>query len=66
MTFMKVKGHPKVIKGQLTMPYGFETLLEELLIQIGVNHVLNRGQMSTEVKCSKLCFTMTRLGLKHH
>ena len=23
MTFMKVKGHPKVIKGQLIMPYGF-------------------------------------------
>ena len=34
------------------MPYGFQTLSEEQLIQIGDNHVLNRGQMLTEVKCS--------------
>ena len=43
------------------MSNGFQTLSEPL-IQIGDNHVLNRDQMLTEVKCSKVCFMTTRLG----
>ena len=48
------------------MPYGFQILSEEQLNQIGDNDVLNRGQMLREVKCSKVCFTITGPGLKHH
>ena len=52
------------------MPYVFQTLSEGPLNQIGDNHVLNRGQMLTEVKCGKVCgkvcFTTTGLGLKHY
>ena len=50
------------------MPYGFQTLSDVgyQMNQIGDNHVLNRGQMLTEVKRSKVCFTTTSLGLKHH
>ena len=48
------------------MPYGFQTLSEVPMNQIGDNHVLNRGQMLTEVKRSKVCFMTTSLGLKHH
>ena len=48
------------------MSYGFQILSEEPLIQIEDIHDLNRGQMLTEVKCSILCFTATRLGLKNH
>ena len=45
------EGHPKIIKGQIViMPYGFQTLSEVSLNQIGDNHVFNRGQMLTEVK----------------
>ena len=35
---------------ELIMPYGFQTLSEVSLNQIGDNHVFNRGQMLTEVK----------------
>ena len=48
------------------MLYGFHTLSEVPMNQTGDNHVLNRGQMLTEVKRSKVCFTTTSLGLKHH
>ena len=48
------------------MPYGFQILAEEPLNQIGDNYVLKRGKMLTEVKCSKVCFTIRSLGLKHH
>ena len=48
------------------MPYGFKIFSEDPLNQIGDNYVLNRGQMLTEVKCSKVCFTIRSLGLKHH
>ena len=48
------------------MPYAFQTLSEVPMNQIGDNHVLNRGQMLTEVKRSKVCFMTTSLGLKHH
>ena len=48
------------------MRYGFQTLSEVPMNQIGDNHVLSRGQMLTEVKRSKVCFTTTSLGLKHH
>ena len=48
------------------MPYGFQILSEEPLNQFGDNYVLNRGQMLTEVKCSKVCFAIRSLGLKHH
>ena len=48
------------------MPYGFQILSEEPLNQIGDNYVVNRSQMLTEVKCSKVCFTIRSLGLKHH
>ena len=48
------------------MPYGFQILSEEPLNQIGDNYVLKRGQMLTEVKCIKVCFTIRSLGLKHH
>ena len=48
------------------MPYGFQTLSEVPMNQIRDNHVLNRGQMLTDVKRSKVCFTTTSLGLKHH
>ena len=48
------------------MSNGFQILSEEPLNQIGDNYVLNRGQMLTEVKCSKVCFTIRSLGLKHH
>ena len=37
------------------MPY-FRFCQKEPLNQIGDNYVLNRGQMLTEVKCSKVCF----------
>ena len=50
----------------LIMPYGFHILSEEPLNQTGGNYVLNRGQMLTEVKCRKVCFTIRSLGLKHH
>ena len=60
------EGHPKIIKGQMIMPYGFQTLSEVPMNQIGDNHVLSRGQMLTEVKRSKVWFTTTILGLKHH
>ena len=43
------------------MPYSFQTLSEEPLIQIGDKHVIN-----IEVICSKVSLTTTRLGLKHH
>ena len=67
MTCMKFKGHLKLIRGQIViMPYDFQTLSEEPLIQIGDNHILNRGQMLIEVKRIKVCFTTTGLGLKHH
>ena len=39
---------------------------KEPLNQIGNNYVLNRGQMLTEIKCSKVCFTIRSIGLKHH
>ena len=48
------------------MPYGFQILSEESLNQIGDNYVLNRGQMLTEVRCSKVCFTIRSFDLKHH
>ena len=48
------------------MPYRFQILSEEPLNQIGDNYVLKRGQMLTDVKCSKVCFTIRSLGLKHH
>ena len=48
------------------MPYGFQILSEEPQNQFGDNYVLNRGQMLTEVKCSKVCFAIRSLGLKHH
>ena len=48
------------------MPCGFQILSEEPLNQIGDNYVLNRGQIITEVKCSKVCFTIRNLRLKHH
>ena len=48
------------------MPYGFQTLSEVPMNQTGDNHALNRGQMLTEVKRSKVCFTIRSLGLKHH
>ena len=49
------------------MPYhGFQTLPEEPLIKIEDNYVLKRGQILTEVNCSKTRFTTTRLGLKNH
>ena len=48
------------------MPYGFQTLSEVPMNRIGDNQVLNRGQMLAEVKRSKVCFTTTILGLKHH
>ena len=48
------------------MPYGFQTLSEVPMNQIGANHVLNRGLMLTEVKRSKVCFATTSLGLKRH
>ena len=48
------------------MPYGFQTLSEVPMNQIGDSHVLHRGQMLTEVKRSKVCFTTTNIGLKHH
>ena len=63
MTSMKVIQRSS--KVWLIMPYGFQTLSEVSMNQIGDNHVLNRGQMLTEVKRSKVCFTTTSLGLKH-
>ena len=53
------EGHPKVIKGQIVNHVIW-------LSNIGDNHVLSRSQMLTETKCSKVCFTTTSLGLKHH
>ena len=47
------------------MPHGFKILSEEPLNQIGDNYVLNRGQMLTEVKCSKVCNMIRSLGQKH-
>ena len=44
----------------------FQILSEEPLNQIGDNCVLNRGQMLTEVKCSKVCLTIRSLVLKHY
>ena len=63
MTFMKVMQRSSKVRW-LIMPYGFQTLSEEPLNQIGDNHVINRGQMLTKVNCSKVCFTITSLGLK--
>ena len=65
MTFMKVIQRSSEVR-QLIIPYGFQILSEEPLNQIGDNYVLNRGQMLTEVKCSKVCFTIRSLGLEHH
>ena len=48
------------------MPYGFQILSEEPLNQIGDKYVLNRGQMLTEVTCSKVCLTIRSHGLKHY
>ena len=58
------EGHPKV--RWLIMPYGFQILSDEPLNQNGDNYVLKRRQMLTMVKCSKVCFTIRSLGLKHH
>ena len=45
ITFIEVKGQPKVIKVQIVnYVYGFQTLLEEPLIKIEDDHVPNRGQ----------------------
>ena len=55
MTFMKFQGHPKVIKGQLVMPYGFQTLSEELLIQIRENFVLNKSVVVMESMDVNMC-----------
>ena len=52
-------GHPKVTKGQIVNHAIW-------LSNIGDNHILIRGQMLTEAKCSKVCFMTTSLGLKHH
>ena len=61
------EGHPKIIKGQIVnRAIWLQTLSEVPMNQIGDNHVLNRGQMLTEVKRSKVCFMTTSLGLKHH
>ena len=61
------EGHPKVIKGlMLIMPYGFQICQKNHWIKLGTIYVLNRGQMLTEVKCSKVCFAIGSLGLKHH
>ena len=63
------EGHPKIIKVQIVNHAIWLSNFVRCRLpmnQIGGNHVLNRGQMLTEVKHSKVCFTTTSLGLKHH
>ena len=64
---MKDKGHPKVIKGQIVNhAIWLSNSVSSTTDSNWGNHVLNRGQKLTEVKGSKVCFTTTRLDLKHH
>ena len=53
------EGHPKIIKGQIANHAIW-------LSKIGDNHVVIRGQILTDAKCSKVCFTATSLGQKHY
>ena len=63
MTFMEVKGHQRsnVIN---YMFYGYQTWSEESLMQVYDNDDLHGGQRSSEVKGSKLCAMVTKLGQK--
>ena len=47
------------------MLYGYRTWSEEPLMQAEDDDDLHGGQMSTEVKCSKLCYMDTKLGQKN-
>ena len=63
------EGHPKIIKVQIVNHAIWHSNFVRSRLpvnQVGDNHVLNRGQMLTEVKRSKVSFTTTSLGLKHH
>ena len=44
------------------MPNGYQTWSEESLIQVNDDDDLHRGQRSSEVKSSKLCAMVTKLG----
>ena len=51
-----------------TLHYGYKTWSEESLMQVyenGDDDDLHGGQRSSEVKCGKLCATVTKLGQKN-
>ena len=63
MTFMEVKGHQrsKVVNCVLWLP----NLVRRSLMQVYDDDDLHGGQRSSEVKGSKLCAMVTKLGQKN-